>query len=557
MPTSKRPAKAPTLPAPKKACTEDSQGDLAKQAASVSEDTAIVFAAAKPYEHLPMISRYIKLRQQEETSLTFVVASTAYNCIHVASEVGATFPKCFQYDKQHKRITTMLLQGASVTTTCTTVMFEKMTLGVQREANKTHKREGSEAEILNPMLYFQSTILRMVDGTKCKTIRFVLDDLPNALCHGLPKGVAAMREAANPNKVIVTGLASAPVDDKALQVLTGCSRTSVFECGESEARHQVSIGTLTTVPLRPPRDDEADMKAMQTLIVGAMLAKESTIHARASLEHATSKVVAGIAHSKLPAFLCGLESLLMYKFNQNGKLTGSLSMRHPALLIAHSTMSGANAALIEMENDTSKSYSHHDLRHSKTAPLNRAIASFAEAFRGQVHPSLAVINPTFKQESELLRKSVTGIVAVGCKWTTDGLKKLTDQFARPSKYEEGDIKPKEFTVVHLDSEWQRSVLSIRSADISSRHPDARLSDELAKKLDAVLAVRDDRSIEANTYRLAAADARKLLGESTMCSDYLDTLLDSDKQAALLDEFKDTHEKLITYKTSTEATLEIE
>ena len=50
MQTSKRPAKAPTLPAPKKACTEDPQGDLAKQAASVDEDQAIVFAAAPPSE---------------------------------------------------------------------------------------------------------------------------------------------------------------------------------------------------------------------------------------------------------------------------------------------------------------------------------------------------------------------------------------------------------------------------------------------------------------------------------------------------------------------------
>ena len=543
MPTSKRPAATPTLPAPKKACTEDPQGHLAKHATAIGENQAIVFAASQPYEHLAMIGRYIKLREQEGLSLTFFVCSTAYNCIHVASEIGARFPKCFQYDKQHKQITKSMLAGSSVLTTCTSVMFEKMALGEGREARK---RQDNEVHLLDPMIYFRTTILRMLSETSCKTIRFVLDDLPSVISRGLQKGVAAMRAAAKPINVIVTGLAASSVDDKALHILTGCPKMNVFECGGSDARHPVQLGSLTTIQLRAPQSEEADMQGMQTLIVGPMLCKETTIHARASLENATSKVVAGIANSELSTYS---QKAPMYRVGKNGKLTGSLALRHPALLIAHSTLSGANAALIEMDKDASELYSNHDLRHSKTAPLKRAVESFAEAFRDQENPALAVINPTFKQESELLRKSVTGIVAVGSKWTADGLKQLTDHYARPSKYAEGDTVPKELTVVHLDSDWQRSVLSIRSADISSRHPDARLSDELAKKLDAVLAVRDDRSIEANTYRLAAADARKLLGDSTMCSEYLDALLDSEKEAALLDAFNAKHKELIAYKSA--------
>ena len=64
---------------------------------------------------------------------------------------------------------------------------------------------------------------------------------------------------------------------------------------------------------------------------------------------------------------------------------------------------------------------------------------------------------------------------------TRPLTQLAGRLGRPCKLEAGkDIVPKEFKLIHLDSDWQRGVLKIRATKVSARS--VTLSSEMQEML---------------------------------------------------------------------------
>ena len=155
-----------------------------------------------------------------------------------------------------------------------------------------------------------------------------------------------------------------------------------------------------------------------------------------------------------------------------------------------------------------------------------------------------------------MSKNTTGILAIG-KWDVTGLTQLAGRLGRPCKLEAGkDIVPKEFKLIHLDSDWQRGVLKIRATKVSARS--VTLSSEMQEMLVQVDA--SDRSkaekdaIEGNLYKLAAADEKKTLGATTMAVDYLTAVLDESKMAEAIEKYEEARTELLRYKDA-EAELE--
>ena len=546
MPSHKRPAAAANGPASKKA-RESQPKDFAERAASISEQNAIVLVTPPKYDATPTIARYIALRQKEELSLTFFVTDTSYVAHAVSAAIGSDFTYCFQYDKQHKRIKSKLLKGESVLTTCTPILLDKLALGEARQAAK------AQGDSLDPMNYFKGTILSMLHGTKCTTIRIVVK-LQTVFAPRLQAGLAQMRKAADPIKVVVTTLApTSDVDEKMLKILTGCSTTCIVEQTEEETaaleaeQRNLPAAVFEAIKMPDPQLDATEVGKIKSLIVGSMLNNEQRIGSRACLEHATSKVLAKVAHGG--ALTPYLAQTPMYRVGKTGKLTGTLAPRHTALVVAHSTLSGAEAAMVELQAGNDDGAAFHDLRGSKVGALNTKIGEFAVSFSNQAGLTMGIINPTSSQSSDELRKATTAIAAVGCKWDESGLQALADRFCKRTKPSEGDMIPKQFTVIHLDSDWQRSVLGVCSTEVSPR--DVTLSDQEASTLDQIRATDrpDKKVIEANTYKLALADSRKLLGDSTMCLDYLTSITDDAKGVEAQNRFKEACESLLSYKVA--------
>ena len=55
------------------------------------------------------------------------------------------------------------------------------------------------------------------------------------------------------------------------------------------------------------------------------------------------------------------------------------------------------------------------------------------------------------------------------------------------------------------------------------------------------------AIEQNVYKLAKADDRRILGNTTMASDYLEALTNKEKMAEMLLKRKAAIDELLTYK----------
>eukprot|EP00966_Prymnesium_polylepis_P118275 2734610-Prymnesium_polylepis.2 len=467
----------------------ESQERLAQRAAEYDEDEAIIIVAPPGFGKTRAVGRYLKLRQEESLSLTFYVGATAYMCNKQSFEVGSNFDYCFQYAKQHRQITQMLLEGTSVVSTMTPAMFNKVCFG-----DAESKKNGWD-----PLRYFKGNILQMVQGTMCTTIRFVLDEMHTFFDHGYPNAIRGLRGAARPTNVVVTGMtATLPDDMKPLAAMTGCDVPTIIEYTSEEMaafnndmRPQPAVRQFKTIKMVDASHDDRfanNMANMAALIVGAMLEGETTIKTRTCLEHATSIVLAKQAHEGGGQAFAHVKEEPMQCVDKNGKLNGEFKPRHEALVIAHSTLCGASTAWVELATlqgqEDVLDFGLNDLRSSEITSLDQAIKDFKDTFKNQEKRVLAIINPTMRHSSNAFGKNCSGIICVG-NWTSKGLKQLAGRLSRPCILEPGDIVPKEFKLLHLESDWQHSVLGIRATRVSPR--EVKLADEESKMLDQVLA----------------------------------------------------------------------
>ena len=539
----------------------DSQEALALRGMQVDEDLlSIVFLAPPGYGKTRAVARYISLRKEKDISLTFFVASTAYMAFKQSVEIGSNFSYCYQHAKQSTTISRMLMEG-SVLTTMTPAMFHKVVLG-----------ENRNQEQMDPLLYFKTTILPMVSASKCTTIRFMLDEIHTYLSDGIPEAVDELRKAAAPIKVVVSGLtATLNADDAAkLAHLTGHDTPFFIEYTDKEMATfrsdlccQPKVGSFTSVSLPDPSQMDKfapEMEDMAMLIVGAMLIDETTIKTRTCLEHATSKIVAKLAHEGGGEIMRHAKPAPMQQIDKKGKLAGTTKDHQHALVVAHATLCGASTALVELDAAHGQEgvcdYSYHDLRSSNISTLDDQIDNFKASFLAQEKLALAIINPSMRHSTNAFDKNTSGAVAVGCKWNKKGLKQLAGRLGRPSKMKEGDIVPKEFLLLHLDSDWQKAVLSIRSVRVSMRS--VVLSEDEASLLQQIMeSDRPDKEkylIEANVCKLATADDKKTLGDSTMCMDYLEALTDETKFTDVNSLYEAKRAELLTYKDAEDAAL---
>jgi hypothetical protein len=459
----------------------------------------------------------------------------------------------------------MLLQGTSVVSTMTPAMFKKLCFG-DKDAKVDKKDPNYEDKIkqVDVLQYFKTTILHMVQVTKCTTIRFVLDEMHTFFEHGFPNAIKALREVAMPTNIIVLGMtATLPDDMKPLSVMTGCDVPTIVEYTPQETqafdddmRPQPNVGEFQTIKIADAsRDDRfADnMDNMATLVVGAMLEGETTIKTRTCLEHATSIVLAKQAHQCGGQAFTHVQEEPMRRADSNGALSGKFKPCHEALIIAHSTLCGASTGWVELATmqgqEDVRDFSVHDLRSAEITSLDKAIHGFKNTFKAQIKPALAIINPTMRHSSNAFDKNTSGIICVG-NWTPKGLKQLAGRLSRPCVLEDGDIVPKQYKLVHLESDWQHDVLGIRSTRVSSR--DVKLSEEESPLLDQVLSSgeldkKDKTTIEQNVYKLAKADDKRVLGNTTMASDYLEALTSSEKKNAMLAKRMAAIDSLLCYK----------
>lgn len=544
----------------------ESQERLAKRALECDEDEAIIIVAPPGNGKTRAMGRYIKLRQEEGgLSLTFYVGATAYMCNKQSYEVGSTFDYCFQYAKQHRQITQMLMEGTSVVTTMTPAMFNKVCFGDHNA--KVDKKDPDYEEkigLVDVLQYFKSTILRMVQGTKCTTIRFVLDEMHIFFDHGYPDAIKALRKAADPIEIVVTGMtATLPDDMTPLAAMTGCDVPAIIEytpeemaAFDKDLRLQPNVGSFETIKMADAsREDRfADSMAnMAATIVGAMLEGEKTILTRTCLEHATSIVLAKQAHGGGGQTFAHLTEEPMKCVDKNGKLTGEFKPHHEALIIAHSTLCGASTAWTELATlqgqEDVRDFSVHDLRSSEVTSLDQAIKGYNDTFKAQEKPTLAIMNPTMRHSTNALGKNTSGARCYG-HWTRKGLKQLAGRLSRPCTLVEGDIVPQAYTLIHYESDWQLDVLAIRATRVSPR--DVKLSEEESKMLDQVLASealdkKAKATIEQNVYKLAKADERRILGGTTMVTDYLEALTKQEKMEEMLAKREAAIKELLTYK----------
>jgi hypothetical protein len=546
----------------------ESQEKLAKRASEVGTDEALIFVAPPGYGKTRVVGRYIKLAQEGGVSLTFYVGATAYMCNKQSFEIGSNFDYSYQYAKQHRQITQMLMSNMSVVSTMTPAMFNKLCFG------------DAETRELDPLRYFKTTILAMVQSTPCTTVRFVLDEMHTFFNRRYASAIKAMRQAAKPTTVVITGLTATPPQFEAeseasdlasenravLKAMTRCVTPTTIEytpeemtAFDADLRPQPDVGQFNVVKLPCPSRESKfaqNMTSMATLIVGSMLVGETTIRTRTCLEHASSIVLAKQAHDGGGKAFAHIKQEPMRRAMNDGKLGKTSAPHHEALAIAHSTLCGASTAFVSLSTlqgqEDVAPFSLHDLRSSEITSLDASIASFKQAFSDQVKPALAIINPAMRHSTNAFAKNTSGILAIG-HWTSGGLKQLAGRLSRPCALEKDDIVADKFKLIHLDSDWQRQVLAIRATRVSPRN--VKLSDGDTAMLDQVLSSdfepKEKATVESNVYKLAIADERCVLGKTSMCSRYLEALLDDAKAQELRTAHEEEIAGLATYKDAEE------
>lgn len=562
---SKRNVDKSALP-PKRARTlppvHESQERLAQRAAAIGEDHAIILVGPPGAGKTRVVGRYIRLRQEQGgVSLTLYVGANAYMCSKQGFEIGSDFQYSFQHYTHHRQIRAMLMQGRSVVTAMTPAMFGKIIFGDAQ----------SREEFDDPLFYFKNNFLSILQGTPCTTIRVVLDEMHNYFDKAFPAAIKAVRRAAKSVALVVTGLTATPPDfeqpSPALKAMTRCDQPTIVTYTDEERaafdkdlRPQPPVGAFKTIKMADPSCNDAfadSMAEMATLLVGAMLVGEKTIKTRQCLQHVTSKVLARLAHEGGgQAFQCVKEQP-MHAVGADGTLAAKFTPHHEALVIAHATLCGASTAFVELSTlkgqEDVRDFSVHDLRASEIAALDDSIAAFKAAFKAQEKPALAIVNPTMRHSTNAFASNTSGVIAVG-HWTAKGLTQLAGRLSRPCTLEAGDIVPKEYTLVHLESDWQHEVLAIRATRVSSRS--VQLPESEAAMLDRVLGSDRDQkekaTIEQNALKLAAADSKRVLGGTTMCADYLEALLSEDKRAEMSRAHQDVIEQLLTYVDAEDA-----
>jgi len=540
---------ASTLPA-----IHASQDALGRRAFDLDESkTACILTTEPGGGKTRAMAQYLSLRNAVELAANFYVGSSAYMCHKQSYELGANFKYCYQVDKQGRESVDLLTSGRSVVTTMTPKMFRKMLFG--------------DDESEHPLAFFKRTLLASVLSVGCTKIRFVLDEIHSIT---LADEVAALRATAAEAgvEVIVAGLTATPphLDDeeelRTYQKLTGREDVQLVTYSDAELstynaslRQQPTPGSFTKTLLADPTTDPrhaghvADLK---TLLLGGLLAEETTIKARACMEHVTSEVVADQAHACGGAVFKTIDKEQMRQADAHGQL-GEPMLCYESVIIAHGTLCGASKAYGHLEalvgTEGAPDYNCHDLRTSNICALDTAIDAFKSNFRAQARPQLAVINPSMVHSTNAFEKNVSGALAVGGTWDKRRLTQLAGRLGRPCQLQEGDIVTDSFKLVHIDSEWQRNVLGIRSARVSARavkHTEqvSALLDELEA---SALADHAKKAIEQACARLARADEKRLLGQTAMAQEYMEAVLDTDKKRTLLDEFEDACARLITYK----------